>query len=234
LNGAIATGSERRWLVDVRARPEVAASLRDYFLRLGVSASLTAPGVVGLTSAEDEMTLKEFTHNWVRLNGVAAAFGPAEPVVEAHALPTPASWRPKLGEVLRRKGLITEQQLEAGLIRAKATGELLGVVLLKMGFIFEEELARTLSEQLAIPYVSISRVGFDRSATRLLPPDVGTKLAAIPVRLAGDAVQVAFADPTDPTALEGVQAHVRRVQVAVAELSDIKSAWRQVAPAPVQ
>lgn len=233
LNGTIATAPERRWLVDIRSRPDAAAAVRDYFLRLGISADLAAPGVVGLTSGEDELTLKEFTQNWAKINGIPVALGPADSV-QTKPLPlgNPGGYRPKLGEVLRRKGLISERQLETGLIQAQATGELLGVVLLRLGFIFEDELARTLSEQLAVPYVSIGRVGVDRGAMRLLPPEVGLNLAAIPVRVKGDSVQIAFADPTDPKALEGVRAHVPRVSVAVAELSDIRSAWRQVAPAP--
>lgn len=232
MESTIATAPERRWLVDIRARPESAAAVRDYFLRLGVPADLAAPGLVELTTGEDEVTLKEYVLNWVRVNGINAVLGPADPVQpQPQPLGNPVGYRPKLGEVLRRKGLITEQQLETGLIAANATGELLGIVLLRLGFIFEDELARTLSEQLAVPYVSIGRVGVDRGAMRLLPWEVGLSLAAIPVRVKGDAVQVAFADPTDPAALEGVRAHVPRVNVAVAELSDIRTAWRQVAPA---
>jgi hypothetical protein len=229
LDGTIATAAGRRWLVDVRARPDAAAAVRDYFLRLGVPARLEAPGVVGLTTDESESTLQEYTHHWVGVNGIAAALSPAEPVV-AQPVPNFARGaRPKLGEVLRRKGLITEEQLEAGLIQAQAKGELLGVVLLRMGAIFEEELARTLSEQLAIPYVSIARLGVDTGARRLLPPDVGLQLAAIPVRFKDEAVQVAFADPTDPAALEGVRAHIPQMLLAVAGLSDIRGAWRGVA-----
>ena len=100
---------------------------------------------------------------------------------------------------MRRKGLITDEQLDEGLIQARTTGELLGVVLLRMGVIFDEELARTLSEQLAIPYVSIGRVGVDAGAVRLLPRDVGPRFAAVPVRFKGTAVQVAFADRPTPS-----------------------------------
>jgi hypothetical protein len=55
-------------------------------------------------------------------------------------------------------------------------------------------------------------------------------VAAIPVRRKGDAIHVAFADPTDQRALESVQEHLPKIDVAVAELSDIMAAWRQVAP----
>ena len=95
--------------------------------------------------------------------------------------------------------------------------------------IFEDELARTLSEQLSIPYLSIMRIGFDSYAARLLPPEVGAAVAAIPVRITGSTVHVAFADPTDPQAISAVREHVPKIEIAVAELSDIRLAWREVA-----
>jgi hypothetical protein len=41
-------------------------------------------------------------------------------------------------------------------------------------------------------------------------------------------VQVAFADPTDPRALAAVGRYLPKVSAAVAELSDIRLAWRGV------
>jgi hypothetical protein len=43
--------------------------------------------------------------------------------------------------------------------------------------------------------------------------------------------QVAFADPTDPAALEAVRDYIPSFVPAVAELSDIKTAWRSIDPA---
>ncbi|HZD87608.1 MAG TPA: hypothetical protein VE088_06350 [Gaiellaceae bacterium] len=231
MESTFAPGTNQRWLVDVGMRPDAAAPLRDYYLRLGLSARLAAPGVVELTTDEDEPALQEYTRNWERVNGVAAGLRRSDPAEAPGLLPVALAPTPRLGEVLRRKGLITEQQLEAGLNESHARGELLGIALLRMGVIFEEELARTLSEQLKLPYVSVGRVGVDAAAARMLPASVGLRLAAIPVRFKQNAVQVAFADPTDSTALDGVRGYVPQLLVAVAELSEIRAAWREVAPA---
>lgn len=230
--GTIARGNDTPWLVDVGSRPDAAVRLRDYFLRLGVAARLVAPALVELTASEDEETLQEYTRNWARLNDVAADLrrlpAAAAPSVRAlGGLPAP-----RLGEILRRKGLISEAQLDAGLRESHLTGELLGLVLLRTGVIFEDELARTLSTQLGIPYVGVATVGVDRGVARMLPHELGLRLAAIPVRLKDDAVQVAFADPTDSAAIEGVSAHVPQMRLAVAELSAIRDAWNRVHPIP--
>jgi hypothetical protein len=48
------------------------------------------------------------------------------------------------------------------------------------------------------------------------------------VRTSGETVHVAFADPTDSDAVRQVQAILPEIEVCVAELSDIKMAWREV------
>jgi MshEN domain len=227
VDSTIAHDLQTPWLVDISRRPDLAVRLRDYFLRLGVSARLVAPALVELTGPEDEATLQEYTDSWVQVHGVATPLRQTKASTPAPAGAIGAS-RPRLGEVLRCKGLITDEQLDAGLKESRRTGELLGLVLLRTSVIFEDELARTLSEQLNIPYVSIGSVGVDTGAARVLPQDVGLQLAAIPVRFKGNAVQVAFADPTDSAAIDGVRAYVPQMRLAVAELSAIRMAWQDV------
>ena len=101
-------------------------------------------------------------------------------------------------------------------------------MLLREQLIFEDELARTLSQQLSIPYICIMQIGVNPYVARLLPVDVGEAAAAIPVKASERSVQVVFADPTDPRALAAVRAHLPEIEVAVAELSDIRAAWRSI------
>ena len=123
---------------------------------------------------------------------------------------------------------ITEEQATFAVNEARETGSLLGVVLLRKQLIFEDELARTLSKQLDIPYISLMRVGIDPSVASLVPIEVGERACAIPVRIDDAGLLVAFADPTDPEALAAISEYVPRFQLAVGELSDIKLAWRNI------
>jgi hypothetical protein len=135
---------------------------------------------------------------------------------------------PRLGDLLVSKGFITEEQLAEALVEARAQGVRLGRYLLRRQLIFEPELARTLSEQWAIPYLNLAIVSVDRHAAKLLPAEVGTAFDAIPVRYLEGAVQVAFADPSDGDALAAVREHIPAIAPAVAELSDIESLWRKL------
>jgi hypothetical protein len=136
--------------------------------------------------------------------------------------------RPRLGDLLLAKGLITDSQLKEALAESYAAGDLVGRVLLRHQWIFEDELARTLAEQLGIPYVNLRHAGLDNAVARLVPFEIGMHFAAVPVCFRGDRVRVAFADPTDELAQQAMKAHVAAFDCAVAELSDIESALRTV------
>jgi hypothetical protein len=221
--------SKRLWRVEL-GRSDVVFPLRDYLRRIGLSAEVRGPTFIEIESDASEHELEEHVATWERVTGVPARL---QSRIAPQALlvpPPPVAEPPRLGTLLVRKGMISEDQLAVALTEARATNDLVGRVLLKNQWIFEDELARTLSEQLDIPYLSIMRIGVNVEVAQLLPPEVGMDVAAIPVRRRGDAIHVAFADPTDQRALESVQEHLPSIDVAVAELSDIMAAWRQVAP----
>src|SRR5438128_607122 len=148
----------QRWRITVDSRADLVFPLRDYFRRLGVDADVRGPTEVEVETDEPRDEVQTWVHGWSRINDVRAQFeraaavaAPAPPVAPA---PLQGPQPPRLGELLIKKGFITEEQLSWALEDARNTGELVGVVLLRRQLIFEDELARTLSEQLSIPYVS--------------------------------------------------------------------------------
>ena len=227
-----AVKTERQWSASLEDRADLIFPLRDYFRRLGVEAYVQGPTLLALRSDATPDELELYVGEWSERNGVGVTL---ELVHEEPALlvpPPSAAQPPRLGELLVRKGFITEEQLASSLTEARASNQLLGIVLLQLGLIYEEELARTLSEQLSVPYISVGRVGVNAATAGLLPSQVGNEIAAIPVRPRGESVQVAFADPTDPKALAAVRKYLPEIDIAVAELTDIRSAWKRVALMP--
>ena len=59
--------------------------------------------------------------------------------------------RPKLGELLVMAGAIDQTQLGAALAEQRRFGHPLGTTLVRMGFLDEEALIRTLARQLKLP-----------------------------------------------------------------------------------
>lgn len=218
--------SLRIWQVDLGNRADLVFMLRDFLRRNGMAVEVNGPAALALTTDAGRTEVAACLAQWEAVTDARASLtGESRPLAEVDDLA--AVGRPRLGELLVRRRFITDEQLTVALTEARETGELLGVVLLEKQLIFEDELARTLSEQLAVPYISVMRVGVDHGAVALMPADEGHRVAAIPLRFAGAEVQVAFADPTDREALAVVRRFVDRTQVVVSELSDIRTAWRQ-------
>src|ERR671927_609400 len=106
--------------------------------------------------------------------------------------------RPKLGGLLVEKGLLTDEQLSEALVERAQTGELLGETLVRLGFIFEDELARVLAEQVGIGFADPDTTSVDAHAAAALPRELGEALCVLPVRFLSDGgLLVAVADPLD-------------------------------------
>jgi len=137
--------------------------------------------------------------------------------------------RPRLGDLLTRKGLVTSDQLSVALAESQESGELLGRVLIRRGYLFDHDLARILAEQLDLPYVDIAVVGVDRSVARMLSIEEGRRAAAIPVAVIRGRVRVVFADPCDETSRSIVDRYMPATyEAAVGELSLIESEWNRI------
>src|SRR5262249_35223900 len=162
---------------------------RDYFSRLGAVALLQdartldvdfPAGILG-----DGESVEAFLDGWTVRNGALTAAladrrAQTAQVIDLNpllqAMRAPLRGRTKrIGGLLVEKGLITVAQLEQALVESKQTRDLLGRVLLRRGYLFDEELARTLAEQHGLPYVSLYRIGVDARVVRLLPREVGLR-----------------------------------------------------------
>jgi hypothetical protein len=216
--------------------PNSADALRDYFLRLGAEVSVNDDSTVEVEfSAADDADVDSFLSSWTATNGAgartvaAATVAVLAPREVAPRGSTPSDPPVRLGDLMVSKGFITVEQLSEALVESRERGELVGRVLLRRRWVFEDELARALAEQWQLPYVRLASVGVDRQVMQLLPVEVGARYAAVPVRFTGGGVQVAFADPSDPEALAAVRHHFPSISLAVAEFSDIRMLWQSIA-----
>jgi type IV pilus assembly protein PilB len=108
----------------------------------------------------------------------------------------------RLGNILLREGMITQDQLAGALQDARSNSTRLGYSLIKLGFIQEEELTRMLSRQYRVPAVDINRVSVDPRILKLLPGDIAHRHLVLPLRRVGRTLTVAMANPADPGAID--------------------------------
>jgi len=102
----------------------------------------------------------------------------------------------QVGEMLVKKKFITPQQLKAGLKEQQKTGELIGKVLIKMGYLKEEKLLSVLSEQLNIPFVRLYDIVIDPSAIHKMPAKFAWYYKILPIKYAEGKLTIATFDPS--------------------------------------
>lgn len=129
----------------------------------------------------------------------------------------------RLGKMLVRSGLITDEQLATALQGAE--GRSLPVVLEEMGFTTELKVAQAVAEQMGLPYVDIAAYDLDPTAATMIGSDLMRKYTILPIKLEGDDLIVAMADPANIFAIDDLRIVTRReIRPVVSAEGDLKQA----------
>ena len=110
----------------------------------------------------------------------------------------------RLGDLLVAEGLITPDQLKQALAQQKGKADKLGAVLVRLGFISEEQLIGFLSRQYGIPSITLSNLDVDVDTLRLVPVTIARKYDVLPVKRINTTLTLAMADPTNVFALDDI------------------------------
>src|SRR6266481_7994874 len=111
----------------------------------------------------------------------------------------------RLGDLLVREGLISREQLDKALQEQKQNGTRVGYNLVKLGFIQEIELTKTLAKQYKMPAVDLSKFEVDPKIVKLIPADLALKNLVLPLKRDGRTLTVAMADPTNLGVLDDLK-----------------------------
>src|SRR5467141_2491930 len=111
----------------------------------------------------------------------------------------------KLGEMLIKAGLLTPQKLQEALEYQKTNGGKLGLHLVKLGFVKEEDITRVLSQQYGVPAINLTKVEVDDTVVKLIPSEVAQKYLIMPVSRTGATLTIAMVDPTNVFAMDDIK-----------------------------
>jgi type IV pilus assembly protein PilB len=111
----------------------------------------------------------------------------------------------RLGELLTKASLITQDQLKDALKHQKESGGKLGETLIKLGFVSEEEITECLSQQFGVPSINLAHFEIDSSVIKLIPAEVARKYNILPVNKTGATITIAMADPTNVFAMDDIK-----------------------------
>ena len=111
----------------------------------------------------------------------------------------------KLGEMLVRAGLISQEQLNEALESQKTNGEKVGFNLIRLGYVREDDITQLLSEQYGVPSINLRHFEIDATVINLIPSEVAQKYLVLPVNRTGATLTIAMADPTNVFAMDDIK-----------------------------
>ncbi|MHC4915008.1 MAG: GspE/PulE/PilB domain-containing protein [Planctomycetota bacterium] len=132
--------------------------------------------------------------------------------------------RKRLGELLRDEGLVTDEQIEEALASQRKTGELLGEVLVRLGYVTEYDIAKTIVTQFGLPYISVKQYFRSDEVMTLFPERLMRQYQFIPLDKIGNVIAIAVGGLLNFDVLSELE-HTSGayIQVYVATWSEIKT-----------
>jgi len=136
--------------------------------------------------------------------------------------------RGRLGELLIDAGVITPEQLAEALDKQRDSGELIGQILISMGYASEPAVLEALGKQLGLPVVTLSEHTVDPVALGKVPSEFAMRHQLIPLRSEDHTLTVAMANPLDVHPLDDLRLVTGcEIKPAIASPAEIKRAIEQ-------
>jgi type II secretory ATPase GspE/PulE/Tfp pilus assembly ATPase PilB-like protein len=139
----------------------------------------------------------------------------------------------RLGEILVKESLITQDQLQKALEFQRANGGNLGNCLTKMGFITDDDITGVLSRQYGVSSINLKDYEIDPNVIKLIPQDTAARYQVLPLSRVGSVLTIAMTDPTNVFAIDDIKFMTGfNVEPVVASEAAIGDAIRRFYGAP--
>ena len=115
--------------------------------------------------------------------------------------------RMRLGDLLIKQNVLTEEELAKALVLQKGSGKKIGEVLVDEGFISEELIVRALQMQLGLKVVQLTGITIPREVRNLIPLELLKKYVCVPFELDpynANILHLAMSDPMDLSAIDDI------------------------------
>lgn len=130
----------------------------------------------------------------------------------------------QLGDLLVEKNAITQSQLIKALDLQKEKGGLIGEVLVHLGMVKEEDIARVLTAQYGFPYLPLSNYDIDTEVIKIIPYNVAKQYCVVAIDKMGSTLTIAMSNPLNLQAVEDIEfISSCSAQVFISTTTDIKN-----------
>jgi len=111
----------------------------------------------------------------------------------------------RLGELLIEDGSLQREELNEALDFQKKNGGMIGQILIRLGYITEENLVAALGKQLKIPYIPLVNYSINMDAAQILDKEFCLQRMMMAFDQDEKKIFVAIADPLLDSAIEEIQ-----------------------------
>jgi type IV pilus assembly protein PilB len=111
----------------------------------------------------------------------------------------------RIGELLLKEKRITPAQLQEALNYQKTNGGKLGLNLVKLGIVKDEEITSLLSKQYGVPSINLTQFEIDAGVIKLIPSETAHKYQIVPLSRSGATLTIAMTDPTNVFAMDDIK-----------------------------
>ncbi len=128
----------------------------------------------------------------------------------------------RLGQRLIEQGAITNAQLELALEEQKRTGDYLGEILQRLGFVTEVQLTACLADRVGAAPINFKNLSIPPEVLKLVPETFARQHKLIPINLQEDVLTVAMVDAVDVVTIDKLwQLTNRTIEVRSATQGEI-------------
>ncbi|HEU4951488.1 MAG TPA: type IV-A pilus assembly ATPase PilB [Holophagaceae bacterium] len=114
----------------------------------------------------------------------------------------------KLGELLVKAKLISQEQLDEAMALQRREGGKLGSIVVRMGYCTDQDIVSFLGMQYGVPAADLEQwPPIEGSVIALIPAELANRHKVLPLQRTGNVLTLAMADPTDIFAMDDVRFH---------------------------
>jgi type IV pilus assembly protein PilB len=130
----------------------------------------------------------------------------------------------RLGQLLLKANIITDEQLKKAQGEQKLRGRNLSSILIEMGFLTEGDLLTFLNKRYGLPSINLSDIELDSKLVGLVGPDFMQKNQVVPVRRSGSTLYLAIVDPFNVTVIDDIKFRTGyHIEALVASETEIRT-----------
>lgn len=133
-----------------------------------------------------------------------------------------------LGQMLVKKNVIDERQLEIALETSDKTNEYLGKTIVDLGFADENKVFEVVSEQLKIPYVQIKNFEIPKELISKVQAKIAYYYQTIPLKFKDNILEIAMINPCSIRAIDEIKLFLgSKVRPLLAGHRDMEEAFKK-------